>query len=75
MKLRIATPLDVVVDEDGVTALRAEDSSGNFGILTGHADFLTNLTISIVSWRNASDGRRYCAVRRGVLSVEGGHKI
>ena len=33
MRLRIVTPLAVVVDEDGVLAVRAEDSSGSFGIL------------------------------------------
>ena len=33
MRLRIITPLAVVVDEDGVLALRAEDASGGFGIL------------------------------------------
>ena len=33
MRLRIITPLSVVVDEDGVLALRAEDASGSFGIL------------------------------------------
>jgi F-type H+-transporting ATPase subunit epsilon len=31
--------------------LRAEDASGSFGILPGHAPFLTALAISIVSWR------------------------
>ena len=51
MKLRITTPLEVVVDEDGVQALRAEDSSGGFGILAGHADFLTSLAISVVRWK------------------------
>ncbi len=48
MRLRIITPLAVVVDEDGVLALRAEDASGSFGILPGHADFLTSLAISVV---------------------------
>ena len=33
MKLRIITPLSVVVDEDDVLALRAEDATGSFGIL------------------------------------------
>ncbi len=45
MRLRIVTPLAVVVDESDVTALRAEDESGSFGILPHHADFLTSLTI------------------------------
>ncbi len=75
MKLRIITPLNVVVDEDGVLALRAEDASGGFGILPRHADFLTSLTISVVGWKSADATRRFCAVRRGVLSVTGGENI
>jgi F-type H+-transporting ATPase subunit epsilon len=75
MKLRITTPLEVVVDEDGVQVLRAEDPSGSFGILVGHADFLTSLAISVVSWKTKDEVRRYCAVRRGVLSVDGSQNI
>ncbi|MGB7973014.1 MAG: F0F1 ATP synthase subunit epsilon [Roseiarcus sp.] len=75
MKLRIITPLEVIVDEDGVMALRAEDASGGFGILPRHADFLTSLTISVVGWKNVDATRHFCAVRRGVLSVTGGQAI
>ena len=75
MKLRITTPLAVVVDEDGVLALRAQDASGGFGILPRHADFLTSLAISVVSWKSASGARHYCAVRGGVLSVTAGQDI
>jgi F-type H+-transporting ATPase subunit epsilon len=75
MRLRIVTPLEVVVDEDGVLAVRAEDSSGGFGVLPGHADFLTSLTPSVVSWKRADASRRYCAVRRGVFSVSGGREV
>ena len=75
MKLLITTPTAVVVDELNVVALRAEDDSGGFGILNGHADLLTALKVSIVSWHGADERARYCAVRRGVLSVTGGHEI
>ena len=75
MRLRIVTPLSVVIDEDGVLALRAEDATGSFGILPHHADFLTSLAISVVSWEGDDGTRHYCAVRRGVLSVGGGHDI
>ena len=70
MKLRIVSPLAVVVDEN-VDSLRAEDASGAFGILPGHAPFLTALAISIVTWRQ---GKRegFCAVRGGVLTVADG---
>lgn len=75
MKLRIFTPLSVVVDEAEVQALRAEDASGSFGILPRHADFLTSLVISVVSWTRGDGARAYCAVRRGVLTVTGGGDI
>ena len=75
MKLRIITPLSVVVDEDGILALRAEDASGGFGILPHHADFLTSLSISVVGWTSVDATRHFCAVRRGVLSVTDGEAV
>lgn len=75
MRLRIVTPLAVVVDADDVRAVRAEDGSGRFGILAGHADFVTSLTISIVDWEGGDGQRRYCAVRRGVMTVQAGQEI
>jgi F-type H+-transporting ATPase subunit epsilon len=75
MRLRITTPLSVVVDEDGILSLRAEDATGSFGILPHHADFLTSLAISIVSWQSGDEKRHYCAVRGGVLSVDAGRDI
>ncbi len=75
MRLLITTPIAVVIDEPDVVAVRAEDESGSFGILNGHADFLTALTVSVVSWRHADDRRRFCAVRRGVLSVANGSEV
>ena len=64
----------VVVDETAVQALRAEDASGGFGVLPGHADFLTTLEISVVSWRTQA-GQGHCAVRGGVLTVEHGNQV
>ncbi len=75
MRLRIVTPFEIVVDEDRVQALRAEDASGGFGVLPGHADFLTSLSISVVSWTSAGGAQRYCAARRGVLSVTAGRDV
>jgi F-type H+-transporting ATPase subunit epsilon len=75
MRLRITTPLAIIVDEDGVLALRAEDSSGGFGILPGHANFLTSLAISVVGWKDGQGAQHYAAVRRGVLSVTAGREI
>jgi len=75
MKLTIVTPLSVIVEENEVSAVRAEDDSGSFGILPGHADFLTSLTVSVVSWRNGKGGRHYCAVRGGFLTVNAGQSV
>jgi F-type H+-transporting ATPase subunit epsilon len=75
MRLRIITPLEVVVDEADVLAVRAEDASGDFGILPRHADFLTSLAISVVSWKSRDETRHYCAVRHGVLTVERGETV
>jgi alternate F1F0 ATPase F1 subunit epsilon len=73
MRLRIVTPLSVVVDEEA-DSLRAEDASGSFGIRPGHAPFLTALAISIVSWKTAGL-ERFCALRGGVLTVTGGSTV
>jgi F-type H+-transporting ATPase subunit epsilon len=75
MKLRIATPLDVVVEEDGILAVQAEDASGSFGILPRHADFLTSLAISVVNWESGDKGRHFCAVRGGVFRITHGQTI
>lgn len=69
MRLRIITPLSVVIDAQ-IDSLRAEDASGSFGIQPGHAPFLTSLEISIVSWR-AAGAERFCALRGGVMTVDG----
>lgn len=69
MRLRVVTPLLVAVDEADVLMLRAEDASGGFGILPGHAPFLTALEMSVLGWARADGVRHYCAVRRGVLAV------
>ncbi len=75
MRLRITTPLALAVDEPDVRAVRAEDASGGFGILPHHADFLTRLAMSVLSWERADGTRHYCAVRRGVLTVTGGSEV
>lgn len=75
MKLTVSTPLQVLVEADGVQRLRAEDATGSFGILPGHADFLTVLAPSVVTWRDADAEAHYLAVRGGVLSVQGGSSV
>jgi F-type H+-transporting ATPase subunit epsilon len=75
MRLLITTPLSVVVEADGIRALRAEDASGSFGVMPGHVDFLTSLAIGVVRWRDGDGTAHYCAVRGGVLTVTAGREI
>jgi F-type H+-transporting ATPase subunit epsilon len=75
MRLLITDPTTIVADHRDIVAVRAEDASGSFGVLDRHADLLTTLAISIVQWRHADGRIGYCAVRRGVLSVRGGHDV
>lgn len=75
MRLVITEPTQVVVDDADVVSVRAEDASGGFGILPGHADLITALTPSVVTWRRLDGRQHWCAVRRGVLSVRDGSKV
>ena len=74
MRLSITTPLTQLVDEE-VRSVRAEDASGCFGILPGHADFLTSLQISVLSWTRVDGSALHCAVRGGVFTVAGGKEV
>jgi F-type H+-transporting ATPase subunit epsilon len=75
MRLRITTPLDVIIDADGIDIVSAEDASGSFGIQPHHTDFLTSLAVSVVSWTCGGGARQYCAVRGGVLTVTRGQDV
>jgi F-type H+-transporting ATPase subunit epsilon len=75
LHLTVATPACVLVDSSQVVAVRAEDESGSFGILPGHADFLTVLTPCVLRWHGADDVQHFCAVEEGVLRVSGGKSV
>lgn len=75
IRLIVSTPTTLLVDEAGVRAVRAEDASGAFGLLPGHADFVTALSDHVLRWRGADGGMRYCAVHGGVLTVKNGAKV
>lgn len=75
LRLSIATPLQILLDESGVTSLRAEDASGGFGIQPGHADFLTVIEAGVLRWRKASGPWRFAALRGGVFTVAGGDSV
>jgi len=75
LSLRVTTPLSIVLDEVGVASLRAEDASGDFGILPGHADLLTAIDAGVLRWRKAEGDWHYCALRGGIFRVSGGTRV
>jgi len=75
MKLTVATPLAIIVEAETVAHLRAEDETGAFGILPGHTDFLTALSVSVVTWRDGDGAEHHVAVRGGMLEMRGGKAI
>lgn len=75
MKLTVTTPLAIAIQADDVVHLRAEDDTGAFGVLAGHAAFLTVLAVSVVSWRDMQGAEHYVAVRGGMLEVRDGEMI
>ncbi|CAK0753316.1 ATP synthase epsilon chain 2 [uncultured Gammaproteobacteria bacterium] len=74
LRLVVATPTAVVVDAE-VIAVRAEDASGHFGVLPGHCEFLTALTITVLIYCDADGAEHFVAVRGGVLTVHGGTRL
>jgi F-type H+-transporting ATPase subunit epsilon len=75
MRLIVTTPTAIVLDVEGVRHVRAEDSTGAFGIQPRHAEFLTVLSVSVVSYRDAAGVERYVAVHGGVLRARGGVSV
>ena len=69
LHLTVTTPGEILVDSGDVTAVRAEDESGGFGVLPGHADLLTALVPSVVRWRTSDGAVHFCAVRGGIFTV------
>jgi len=75
LHLTVTTPGQILVDSGDVAAVRAEDQSGSFGILPGHADLLTVLVASVLRWRTADGATRFCAVHGGVFTVSAGRNV
>lgn len=75
LRLTVTTPLQIILQEDAVISLRAEDASGDFGIRPGHTDFLTVIDAGVMRWRTAEAPWRYCALRGGIFSVTGGSEV
>jgi len=54
LTLEITTPMRLVVAET-VDEVVAPGSEGYFGVLPGHAPFLTTLGVGVVTYRNGRD--------------------
>lgn len=75
LRLVVSTPTTLLVDLADAQSIRAEDASGGFGVLPGHADFVTALSDHVLRWRGADGREHYCAVRGGVMTVRGGATV
>lgn len=75
LRLIVSTPTALLVDAADVRSVRAEDASGGFGVLPGHAAFVTALSDHVLRWRGADGRERYCAVRGGVMTVKDGKTV
>lgn len=75
MRLLVTTPTSVVADVQDLRHVRAEDETGAFGVLPGHADFITVLEVSVITWRTSNGDEHHAAVRGGVLTVRNGDLV
>lgn len=75
MRLLVTTPISVIVDAEDVSHVRGDDETGAFGILPGHAEFITVLPVSVITWRNHNDEEHHVAVRGGILTVRDGSLV
>ncbi len=75
MRLTVSTPTAIIEEVDDVRHVRAEDATGAFGILPGHADLVTVLPVSVVSWRGEDGREGFVLVRQGVLTVRDGERV
>jgi F-type H+-transporting ATPase subunit epsilon len=75
MRFTVTTPSGVIVDTEDVAHVRAEDDTGAFGVMRGHADLLGTLVVSVVTWRDEAGTEHHVAVRGGVIDVHGGDHV
>lgn len=69
-RFRIVTPLGIT--EKDVHHIRLKDATGCFGIMKGHADFLTVLEPSLCYYTDAAGGEFFLAVDGGILGIREG---
>jgi len=70
LQLKILVP-DAVILDTRVTSVQAADSTGRFGLRSGHEAFVTVLAPSLLVYTNEQGEERYAAVDGGVLMLEG----
>jgi F-type H+-transporting ATPase subunit epsilon len=75
MRLVVTSPLAVALDAENVGYVRAEDETGAFGVLPGHADFLTVVVPSVITWTDEHGAEHHLAVSHGTLEVRNGDLI
>ncbi|MCB1361578.1 MAG: F0F1 ATP synthase subunit epsilon [Rhodobacter sp.] len=75
LTLTLTTPLALMLDHLPIVRFRGEDATGGFGLLPGHADFLTVIDAGVLRWTPATGPVRYAAVRGAVLTVQGGTSV
>lgn len=69
-KLNIVTPTKIM--EKNITYIRLKDETGFFGILKGHANFLTVMAPSLCYYTDVNGKEVFLAVDEGIVSVREG---
>lgn len=71
-RLQIVTPERVLMDGP-VTSVIAPGIEGQFGVLAGHAPFVTELGIGELRYRDSAGAEQILAVHGGFFQVAGDH--
>lgn len=64
LRLQDATHFEEIVN---VTSFIGEDASGSFGLLSGHARFMTIISVGIAKYRIGESNWKFLAVPSGVI--------
>jgi F-type H+-transporting ATPase subunit epsilon len=67
VKLEVVTPYGLILSED-VDEVTAAGSEGEFGVLPGHAPFITTLKVGMLSYKKGNEVR-YIFVNSGYAEV------
>lgn len=70
MRVRILTPLSVVMDRADIAQLAARDDSGAFAIRPGHAPLVTALPPTVLRLTLADETTLFAALAGGMLRVD-----